>query len=288
MTATAKTKRPDRVVATPAECRDAILDAIRGATRQLSLSLFRCNDPEIFEELAAARTRGVAVDALVTARAAGSAKKLKKLREKLLDADATVHIYADPVVKYHAKYLVADDGPAIVASLNFTKKCFSRTLDALVITYDPAVVSGLREVMAADCGLQPTLASLAPRLIVGPERARAQIAALLGGARSSIRLLDAKLSDPAFVALLAERRAAGVRVEVLDGKRYGDLKSHGKVCLIDDRVAVVGGLALAAMSLDFRREVAIVVDAPEAMADVRRFLDGVTVASASAGAAASV
>ena len=285
---TAKTtKRPDRVVATPAECREAILDAIRGATRQLSLSLFRCNDKEIFKELAGARKRGVSVDALVTARAAGSTKKLKKLRQQLLDADTTVHIYADPVVKYHAKYLVSDEGPAIVASLNFTKKCFSRTLDALVVTYDPAVVSGLRELMAADCGMRPAPVSLPPRLIVGPEWARGQIAALIGGAKSSIRLLDAKLSDPAFVALLAERRAAGVLVDVLDGKRYGDLKSHGKVCLIDNCVAMVGGLALAAMSLDFRREVAIVVDAPEAIADVRRFLDAVTAEEAGADATAS-
>jgi len=284
---TRKARVPDRVVTSPPERRDAILDAIAGATRELSLSLFRCNDAAIFAALAAARRRGVRVDALVTARAAGSTKKLKKLREKLLDADATVHIYADAVVKYHAKYLVADDGPAIVASLNFTKKCFSRTLDALVVTYDPAVVSGLREVMAADCGMRPADTSLTPRLIVGPERARAQITAILRGAASSIRLLDAKLSDPAFIALLAERRAAGVRVDILDRKRYGDLKSHGKVCLVDDRVAVVGGLALAAMSLDFRREVAIVVDGSDAIADVRRFFDAVT-ASAGADVAASV
>ena len=52
--------------------------------------------------------------------------------------------YTDPVVKYHAKYLVADEGPAIVASLNFTKKCFRKTCDALVVTHDPAVVAGLR------------------------------------------------------------------------------------------------------------------------------------------------
>ena len=40
--------------------------------------------------------------------------------------------------------------------------------------------------------------------------------------------------------------------------------------LIDDEVAVVGSLALAALSLDFRREVAIVVDDPAAVADVRQ------------------
>ncbi len=280
---TVKAMRPDRVIASPGECREAILDAIRGAKRTLLLSLFRCNDKDIFKELKRAAVRGVAVEALVTARAEGSAKKLEKLRKKLDAAGALVKIYADPVVKYHAKYLVADEGPAIVASLNFTKKCFSRTLDALVVTYDPAVVAGLRDVMAADSIMQPAPSSLTRRLIVGPERARTQLTDLIRGARSSICLLDAKLSDPAFVALLAERREAGLRVDVLDRKRYGEMKSHGKICLIDDRVAVVGGLALAAISLDFRREVAIIVDAPDAVADVRRFLDAAVSSSAGAG-----
>ena len=277
---------PDRVVTSPAACREAILEAIRGATREISLSLFRCNDPGVFEELARARARGVVVSALVTARADGDSKKLEKLRLALLDVGASVTVYADPVVKYHGKYLVVDDGPAIVASLNFTKKCFSRTLDALVVTNDPAVVAGLREVTAADREMRRT-APLPERLIVGPENARAQLTALLRGAVSSIRLLDAKLSDPAFVALLAERRAAGVRVEVLDKKRYGDLKSHGKICLVDDRLAVVGGLAMAALSLDFRREVAIVVDEPGAVADVRAFFDSIPARSAGAQPAAA-
>src|SRR5580765_7596121 len=279
---------PDRVVASPAACREAILDVIRGAKREILLSLFRCNDKEIFAELGRARARGVAVSALVTARADGSSKKLEKLRLSLLEVGASVTVYADPVVKYHAKYLVVDDGPAIVASLNFTKKCFSKTLDALVVTYDPDVVAGLRDVTRADRDMRPAPATLPARLIVGPESARAQLTALMRGAVSSIRLLDAKLSDPAFIALLAERRAAGVQVQVLDRKRYGALKSHGKVCLIDERVAVVGGLALAALSLDFRREVAIVVEGRDAIADVREFLDSVTTPSSSAEAAAEV
>jgi phosphatidylserine/phosphatidylglycerophosphate/cardiolipin synthase-like enzyme len=273
---------PDRVVTSPAERRDAVLDVIRGATREISLSLFRCNDQGVFDELRRARERGVTVTAIVTARADGGSKKLAQLRRELLDTGASVTVYADSVVKYHAKYLVADDGPAIVASLNFTKKCFSRTLDALVVTYDAEVVSGLRALMDADHDMRPAPDSLSPRLIIGPERARAQLTALIRGATSSIRLLDAKLSDPAFVGLLAERRAAGVRVDAFDRKRYGDLKSHGKVCLIDDRIAIVGGLAFAALSLDFRREVAIVVEQAQAIADVRAFLDGVASRSAEA------
>jgi phosphatidylserine/phosphatidylglycerophosphate/cardiolipin synthase-like enzyme len=279
----------DRIVASPAECRATILDVIRSAKREIRISLFRCNDDEIFAELASTRRRGVAVNALMTARAAGGGAKLEKLRRRLVEAGASVTLYADPVVKHHAKYLVADDGPAVVASLNFTKKCFSRTVDALVVTHDPDVVSGLCEVMAADREMREAPASLTRRLVVGPERARNQLTELLTRATSSIRIIDGKLSDPAFAALLAARRAAGVRVDLFTDKRYGDLKSHGKLWLVDDRTAVVGGLALAAVSLDFRREVALVVDDPGAIAVIRQLFDSLgTTASQSQADAATV
>jgi phosphatidylserine/phosphatidylglycerophosphate/cardiolipin synthase-like enzyme len=259
---------PDRLVTAAAERRPAILDVIRGARRRITLSLFRCNDADIFAELAAAARRGVAVEVLVTSRAKGGRRKIERLWRALEQTGADVRSYTDPVVKYHAKYLVADDGPAIVASLNFTRKCFRKTCDALVVTHDPAVVSGLRQLWTADCARAEMPADLSDRLIIGPERARRQLTGLVDQARSSIRLIDAKLSDPDLVSVLNARRATGLTVEVFSAKRLGALKSHGKILLIDDRIAVVGSLALAALSLDFRREVAIVVDDPAAVAEV--------------------
>lgn len=91
--------------------------------------------------------------------------------------------------------------------------------------------------------------------------------ALIANARHSIRLIDAKLSDPDLVSVPNARRAEGLHVEIFSAKRLGDLKSHGKIMLVDDRTAVVGSLALAALSLDFRREVAIVVTEPSAVAE---------------------
>jgi phosphatidylserine/phosphatidylglycerophosphate/cardiolipin synthase-like enzyme len=271
---------PDRVITAVADRRTTILETIRGAKRRLSLSLFRCNDDEIFKEIARAVSRGVAVEVLTTTRAKGGRKPVKKLGTALAKTGATVHSYADPVVKYHAKYLVADDGPALVATLNFTRKCFARTWDALVVTYDPDVVSGLRQIMKADRDGRPLPEPLSPRLIVGPERARQQFLSLIEGAQARIRLIDAKISDPQVVALFNTRRASGVSVEIIKSKRLGDLKSHGKIMLIDDRIAVVGSLALAALSLDFRREVAIIVDDPAAVADVNQLFETIAAAVA--------
>lgn len=275
----------DRVVSSVEERRAAIVGAIRSARGSIALSLFRCNDEEIFEELANATSRGVRVEALVTSRAKGGKKKLKKLWSRLEQTGALMHAYADPVVKYHAKYIVVDDALAVVASFNFTRKCFERTCDALVMTSDPAVVAGLRALMHADREQRSISEPLSPRLIVGPDSARRQFTALLMQARSSIRLIDAKLSDPDIVALLKARRAEGLRVQVFDEKRLGALKSHGKMLLIDDRVAVIGSLALAALSLDFRREVAIVVDDPSAVADVAELFRGIETLPSTSGQA---
>ena len=257
----------DRLVVALEERRAALIDVIRQARREITLSLFRCNDEEIFDELAAATARGVDVDVLVTSRSKGGPRRRQKLWDALERTGASLHAYSDPVVKYHAKYLLADEGPAVVASLNFTKKCFRKTCDAIVVTHDPAVVSGLRRLMAADRDRQPIPADLSPRLIVGPEHARRQFTSVIEQARTSIRLIDAKLSDPELIALLRAKRAAGVNVEIFSANRVAGLKSHGKIMVIDDRLLVVGSMALSAMSLDFRREVSIVVEEPSAIAE---------------------
>lgn len=291
MTTTFRREHADRVVTSMGDRRSTILEVVRYAKHRISLSMFRCDDEEILAGLADAVSRGVAVDVLVTPRAKGGPVRIDELKTALERTGACVHAYPNPIVKYHAKYLVADDGPAIVASLNFTRKCFARTCDALVVTHDTAVVAGLQQLMAADRLGQPLQAGLSPRLIVGPERARAQFSALIAGARSSVRLIDPKLSDPELLRLLDARRLKGVTVEVHGAARLGRLKSHGKILLIDDRVAVVGSVALAAASLDLRRELAIVVDQPAAVAAVRRLFTwaaapaslGHTVASHAAG-----
>jgi phosphatidylserine/phosphatidylglycerophosphate/cardiolipin synthase-like enzyme len=270
LTNTSAERPPDRVISAVVDRRPAILEVIRQAKKRITLSLFRCNDRDILEELGRATARGVAVDVLLTSRAKGGKKKLRKLWTSLEAVGATVHAYTDPVVKYHAKYLIVDDGPAVVASLNLTRKCFERTCDAIVVTHDPAVVEGLRALMTADLASQRVPDTVTERLIIGPERARRQFTALIEQARSSIQLIDAKLSDPDLVTRLNARREAGLTVEVFGSKQLGALKSHGKLMLIDDRIAVVGSLALAALSLDFRREIAIVVEDPIAVADVRR------------------
>ena len=263
----------ERVYIEPSERRQAMLDVIAHARERLVLSLFRCNDYGILDAVAAALERGVKVEAILTKRAKGGKKNLKKLWEALAEMGAAVHWYADPVVKYHAKYVVADEHRALIATLNPTKKCFSRTWDFVLTTDDVDIVRSVSTLFAVDAAGQRILPRhrLSDRLIVGPEAARPRMRELIRSARRKIQLLDHKLSDPDLVALLRDRRSAGVEVEIVGRTPIAPLVPHGKLLILDDARAVLGSMALSTLSLDFRREVSIVVDDRAAVAALSEF-----------------
>src|SRR5688500_14009975 len=134
----------------------------------------------------------------------------------------------------------------------------------MLITHDPTVVKGLLTLFRADSAGKslPQRRPITRRLIIGPERSRSEIRALIASAKSSIRILDHKLSDPDLVALLRERRDEGITVTVLGQEPIRGFEPHGKMMIIDEARAVLGSTALSTLSLDFRREVSIVIHDP--------------------------
>jgi phosphatidylserine/phosphatidylglycerophosphate/cardiolipin synthase-like enzyme len=263
----------DRVVVAIDQRRQTVLEVIRSARKRLLISIFRCTDVPVLDAIAEARDRDVEVRLLLTPRARGWEKRLKELGAYLESMGVQVHPYSDPVVKYHAKYIVADDGPALVASMNFTAKCFAATCDFLLVTSNSGVVSGLTTLFEADW-LAPHSnfpASVSQRLIVGPERARAQITSILGSAARSIQIIDHKMKDALIDQLLKQKKSAGVEVEILKPEYFGGLLPHGKLIIVDGKIAVFGSMALAALSMDFRREVAIAVDHPKCIRKLKDF-----------------
>ena len=263
----------ERIFIEPADRREAMLKIIGGARRRLVLSLFRCNDYGVLDALATALDRGVKVEAILTKRAKGGKKSLKKLWEALEEMGALVHWYGDAVVKYHAKYLVADGRIALIATLNPTTKCFTRTWDFVYTTDDRRVVRSVMTLFTLDAANQQLLPKhrLTDRLIIGPEGARARMHELIAHAKQSVSILDHKLSDPDLVSLLRERRAAGIEVRVV-GRQVGSaLRPHGKLVLIDESKAILGSMSMSALSLDFRREVSVIIENRAIVRELSRF-----------------
>ncbi|MBI1873194.1 MAG: hypothetical protein HYZ58_06725 [Acidobacteria bacterium] len=271
-------RRPtDHIVIWPDERLDAVTQVIRAAEHRLLLSIFKCNEPRILEELGLARGRGVEIEAILTARASGRRRKLRRLRKKLDRLGVVVHEPRDPEAKYHAKYVVADSRVALIASLNFTRKCFRRSCDFLLSTSDSDLVSGVQRLFDYDARHQtaPVMDDLmndgSSRLIVSPDGARERIRELLTSARERIAIIDPKLTDVEMITLLRQKLARGVQVEVLGHDNVGRFSSHGKLLIVDDRVAVIGSLSLSPSGLDERRELAALVTDPEPLAELTQF-----------------
>jgi cardiolipin synthase A/B len=276
----------ERIIIAPGERRPAVVHVINSARTRLSLSLFRCDDEAVLDALAAAVRRGVRVRALVTSRAKGSKQQLKQLYRTLKTAGADVRRYQDSVVRYHAKYIVADDGPAFIASLNFTRKCFQATCDFVVVSNDSELVHGLTRLFDADWdGTRYHVSDAPHRLIVGPEQARRRFATLIEEATHSIRIIDPKISDPAMMMLLRARAAAGLKVDIRGAEALGPLVPHGKLIMIDDATAVIGSISLSTLALEFRRELAVVIRDRASLIALEQFwtsLPGVPTGGASA------
>jgi phosphatidylserine/phosphatidylglycerophosphate/cardiolipin synthase-like enzyme len=278
----------DKVSIKPKARRQAVRDFIRSARASLLVSVFRCDDLSILHELGEAVARGVRVEVLVTGRAKGWSKRLGPLAGCLQRMGVVVNRVAAGGMKYHAKFMVADDAAALIGTLNLTRKCFRRTRDFLVITHDRAVVAGLAAAFRADAQGVPmeTLASDA-RLILGPESARERIESLLGSARQSIRIMDHKLSDPAVLAILRDRRRHGVNVEIHNGSHGDELNAHGRLIVVDGAVAVFGSFALSPRSLDARREAGIIIEDADLVSKLNRQFDKLALKPAAASAAAA-
>lgn len=266
----------DTVVIDPAQRRSSFIDLIEGAQHRLCLSMFRCTDFKIMDKLAEACTRGVRLELLLTQRAKGWEKKIRDLGLYLESMGAKVHRFGVPGVKYHAKYLLADDNRAIVTSLNLTPKCFDRTVDFLVITQNPAITSSLQQLFDHDVNSPgaPLPDGLSNRLVIGPDTARSQFLEMLRSARSSIRIVDHKICDAEMMALLATRESEGVQIEIYGKQAIPGLRSHGKMMLIDDRIAVIGSISLSPRSLKGRRELAVLIDDGDSIAQLTAFLEG--------------
>jgi phosphatidylserine/phosphatidylglycerophosphate/cardiolipin synthase-like enzyme len=262
----------ERIAITPADRRAAVLDVIRGARSRLLLSLFRCDDFAVVDAIVDAINRGVRAEVLMTDRAKGGRKERDQLGAVLRDSGATLHRYGDPVVKYHAKYIVSESC-ALVASANWTHKCLERTCDFALVTADPGVVRALAAVFAVDCAEEALVSDVThERLVIGPENARDRLTALLARARQSIDIVDPKLTDPATREQLAQLARAGVRVTCHDADRVGPFDAHGKLIVVDGRTAVVGSLSLSPIHLAFRRELSVITTDPAVLSSLNAFL----------------
>jgi len=241
--------------------------AIKTAKKSIDIFIFRFDRDDVEKALAAAVQRGVAVRALIAHTNRGGEARLRKLEQRLLAAGVLVSRSADDLLRYHAKYLIAD-ATLYLLGFNFTKLDMDKSRSFAVATRDHRSVQAARALFEADLSRQPYTAGKS-NLVVSPDNAREQLSAFIKGAKKELSIYDAKVFDPAMVKLLKARAAKGVLVRVLgtikgkdgdiESRKLSTMRLHVRAIVRDGTRAFVGSQSLRKDELENRREVGLIV-----------------------------
>ena len=246
-----------------------VVRAIRSAKTSLSICVFRFDREEIEKALAAAVQRGVSVSALIAHTNRGGETALRKLEQRFLAAGVTVSRTGDDLLRYHAKYLVADN-ELHVFGFNFTRLDIDKSRSFALSTRDKRAVQEATKLFAADSNRQAYVPGNSS-LVVSPESSRPMLTQFLKGARKHLYIYDVKISDPAMVKLLNERAAKGVEIRVIGSMkgpspaievRKPKVRLHVRAIIRDGTRAFLGSQSLRKEELSSRREVGLLVSNP--------------------------
>ena len=247
-----------------------IVKAIKAAKKSIDIFIFRFDRAEIEKTLAAAVQRGVTVRALIAHTNRGGEGGLRKLEQRLLAAGLQVSRSADDLIRYHAKFMVADS-VLYLFGFNFTKLDIDKSRSFAISTRDAKSVAEATKLFEADLSRQIYTPGKS-HLVVSPENARAMLSTFICGAKKELAIYDAKVYDPSMIKLLKERAAKGVAVRILGSMRGKDpriaerkltgLRLHVRAIVRDGTLAFVGSQSLRKDELENRREVGLIINNP--------------------------
>ena len=246
-----------------------VVRAIKAAKKTIDVMIFRFDRNEVEKALAAAVQRGVQVRALIAHTNRGGEARLRKLEQRLLAAGVLVSRTADDLLRYHAKFMVADS-VLYLFGFNFTKLDIDKSRSFAIATRDGKTVAEALKLFESDVKRQAYTPG-SSHLVVSPENARAMLSAFITGAKQELAIYDTKVMDPSMIKLLRERAAKGVKVRVIGDMKGKDpgieerrlpMRLHVRAIVRDGTRAFVGSQSLRKDELENRREVGLIINNP--------------------------
>src|SRR5215475_752278 len=263
-----------------------VADAIERAQSSLDIKMFLFTEPRLVNAVIAAHLRGVKTRVMLNpARRSGESENAETQR-MLTAAGVEVKNTHPGYQVTHEKSLIADRRLALIKSLNWATKNFTKTRDYALLTADPQEVGEVSDCFNADWELADFDGGMNARLIWCPGNGRARIAHFIDKAKHYLFLQNERYQDLTIIEHLVRAKRRGVRIHLLSlpphslkekkvfegvnglrlmrdvGVKIHKLKElhlHGKMLLADGERAIVGSMNLAPGSFDERRELAIEV-----------------------------
>jgi cardiolipin synthase A/B len=259
-----------------------LIAAIKKATKQIDITIFRFDLKELQRALQSAVTRGVKVHALIAHTTGSGQKRLRNLELELLNAGVTVSRTDDDLLRYHYKMLLIDGDTLYTQAFNYTRLDIEKSRTMAVATRNKGIVSEARKLFEADSTRQPYTANH-DNFLVSPENSRTRLSAFIKSAKQELLIYDMKVSDRQMLKLLQDRVKAGVNVRIIGkvGKRSEGLTAekmpgmrlHVRAMLRDGQEMFLGSMSLRALELDKRREVGVIVKERKAAKHFREIFE---------------
>lgn len=277
------------LIVEPDDGRTAVLSTINGAQKNITLTIYELNDPDIVSALIAAQERGVQVRVIYNNASFAAMHMVNP------NAGAVVNLSragagikpASPVFSVtHQKTLTADGARSIIMTFNLEPGYFSTTRDFGIITTNLSEVQEIASVFDADWNYQ-NITPANPVLVWSPVNSREKILTVINQSARTLDVYNEELTDQQCIDALAAAAGRGVVVRVIaadmesDGRNVNapaisslnkagaqakeiiSLYIHAKMVLADygtpEQVAFIGSENLAPVSLDQNRELGILV-----------------------------
>ncbi len=276
--------------------RGPLLRLIRSASQELDITMYLFSDETMAQALERAAHRGVNVRLLLEMRPFGGGAINERMAQRLKRAG--IHVRpANPAFRYtHEKSMVVDGTTGVIMTMNWTRSSFQRNREFGIIFRHPAWVEEMRRVFEADWQRTPPPRLKTQALVWSPINARERILAFIRGSQRELRVEHQNVEDPEVVAALIraarrgvvvrivcpppseDRQAAWGQLHALDraGAKVRLLKHpyvHAKVLVADGKRGLLGSTNLTTTSLDFNRELSVIVEAPTVIAPLLRVMD---------------
>jgi phosphatidylserine/phosphatidylglycerophosphate/cardiolipin synthase-like enzyme len=265
-----------------------VYDFMRRASSSLTMTMYELVDPTAEEILGADAARGVRVQVLLDSALESDRNQVAR---SYLTAHGVTVVLAPASRITHQKTICIDKDVCLIMSLNLVAADYPSSRDVAVEDSDPADVSAIESTFAADFagGTSPATAS-GDHLLWSPG-SESTIVGVINRAHHSLDIENEEMDSSAVTDALvaASRRGVDVQVCMTADSSYtealdqiaaagghvhlypdsdGVLYIHEKLVLADvgtaSAVAVVGSINFSTSSMDFNRELDVVLDAADA------------------------
>lgn len=281
------------LIVLPDDGESVIADRIAQARTRAYIKVYLLADLNIFDSLKKAKANGAEVRVMIEEDPFGGSGAAKAAYDRLKRMGIDVK-YASPAFRFtHEKSYVIDD-EVIIMTGNATRTSFTRNREFGIVRDDADDVAEVVKAFNDDWN-RAVFRPNSNTLVWSPVNSRDRITELINSATSTLDVYAASTKDNGILEAMANAAKRGVRVRLLISPPRGEdaeneseedldflqrngvelrmLKSpyiHAKVFVADESLGFVGSVNITTTSLDFNRELGILVSDDDALSRLMR------------------